>query len=93
LSIFQLLSLFGTRIIEQNPVRQKSPGGICTIRATLSTANPRGAGEMTQACMRCKVAAARRLAVRLYWMLRTKTGYPEIVRIESSPTLAMVDES
>ena len=40
-----------------------------------------------------KVAAARRLAVRLYWMLRTKTGYPEIVRIESSPTLAVVDES
>jgi transposase len=31
-----------------------------------------------------KVAAARRLAVRLYWMLRTKTRYPEIVRIESS---------
>jgi transposase len=31
-----------------------------------------------------KVAAARRLAVRLYWMLRTKTPYPEIVRIESS---------
>jgi transposase len=31
-----------------------------------------------------KVAAARRLAVRLYWMLRSKTGYPEIVRIESS---------
>ena len=32
-----------------------------------------------------KVAAARKLAVRLYWMLRTQTGYPEIVRIESSP--------
>ena len=31
-----------------------------------------------------KGAAARRLAVRLYWMLRTNTGYPEIVRIESS---------
>jgi transposase len=31
-----------------------------------------------------KGAAARRLAVRLYWMLRTKTGYPGIVRIESS---------
>jgi transposase len=31
-----------------------------------------------------KVAAARRLAVRLYWMLRTKMPYPEIVRIESS---------
>jgi transposase len=32
-----------------------------------------------------KVAAARRLAVRLFWMLGTKTAYPEIVRIESSP--------
>ncbi len=32
-----------------------------------------------------KVAAARRLAVRLYWMLRTNTAYPEIARIEGSP--------
>ena len=32
-----------------------------------------------------KVAAARKLAVRLYWRLRTQTAYPEIVRIESSP--------
>jgi transposase len=32
-----------------------------------------------------KVAAARRLAVRLFWMLRTNTAYPEIVHIESSP--------
>jgi transposase len=39
-----------------------------------------------------KVAAARRLAVRLFWMLRTSTGYPEIVRIESSPALAVVSE-
>jgi len=31
-----------------------------------------------------KVAAARKLAIRLYWMLRTHTGYPEIVHIESS---------
>jgi transposase len=31
-----------------------------------------------------KVAAARRLAVRLYWMLRSNTPYPEIARIESS---------
>jgi transposase len=31
-----------------------------------------------------KVAAARKLAIRLYWMLRTNTAYPEIVRIESS---------
>jgi len=40
-----------------------------------------------------KVAAARKLAVRLYWMLRTQTKYPEIVRIESSPGLALVGES
>jgi transposase len=37
-----------------------------------------------------KVAAARRLAVRLYWMLRTNTPYPEIVRIESSPRVPLV---
>jgi hypothetical protein len=40
-----------------------------------------------------KVAAARRLAVRLFWMLRTNTKYPEIVRIENSSTLAVVSES
>jgi transposase len=37
-----------------------------------------------------KVAAARKLAVRLYWMLRTQTPYPEIVRNESSPRVALV---
>jgi transposase len=37
-----------------------------------------------------KVAAARKLAVRLYWMLRTQVAYPEIVRIESSPRVALV---
>jgi len=36
-----------------------------------------------------KVAAASRLAVRLYWMLRTQTPYPEIVRIESSSRVAL----
>ena len=40
-----------------------------------------------------KVAAARKLAVRLYWMLRTNTGYPEIVRIESSPRVPLVGEA
>jgi transposase len=40
-----------------------------------------------------KVAAARKLAVRLYWMLRTQTGYPEIVRIESSPRVPLVSAS
>ncbi len=40
-----------------------------------------------------KVAVARKLAVRLYWMLRTNVAYPEIVRIESSSGLALVGAS
>jgi transposase len=40
-----------------------------------------------------KVAAARKLAVRLYWMLRTQQGYPEVVRIESSPRVGLVGEN
>ena len=40
-----------------------------------------------------KVAAARKLAVRLYWMLRTQKPYPEIVRIESSPRVPLVGAS
>ena len=37
-----------------------------------------------------KVAAARKLAIRLYWMLRTKTAYPEIVHMESSSRVPLV---
>ena len=37
-----------------------------------------------------KVAAARKLAVRLYWMLRSNTAYPEIVRVESSSRVPLV---
>ena len=40
-----------------------------------------------------KVAAARRLAVRLYWMMRTQTAYPEIVHIESSPRVPLAVRS
>jgi transposase len=40
-----------------------------------------------------KVAAARKLAIRLYWMLRTNTPYPEVVRIESSPRVPLVGAS
>jgi len=40
-----------------------------------------------------KVAAARKLAVRLYWMLRTQKPYPEVVRIESSPRVPLVGAS
>src|SRR3989449_3395753 len=40
-----------------------------------------------------KVAAARKLAVRLYWMLRTQRPYPPVVRIESSPRVPLVGAS
>jgi len=36
------------------------------------------------------VAAARKLAIRLCWMLRTNTAYPEVVRVESSPRVPLV---
>ncbi len=36
-----------------------------------------------------KVATARKLAIRLYWMLRTNTPYPEVVRIESSSRVTL----
>ena len=40
-----------------------------------------------------KVAAARKLAIRLYWMLRTQKPYPEIVRSESSSRVPLVGAS
>jgi transposase len=40
-----------------------------------------------------KVAAARKLAVRLYWMLRQNVGYPEIAIIESSPRVPLIGEN
>jgi transposase len=40
-----------------------------------------------------KVAAARRLAVRLYWMLRTQTPHPDVVRTESSPRVPLAGAS
>jgi transposase len=40
-----------------------------------------------------KVAAARKLAVRLYWMLRTQTPYPQIVHNEDSPSHPVVGAS
>ena len=39
-----------------------------------------------------KVAAARKLAVRLYWMLRTQQAHPESVAIESSPRVPLVSD-
>ena len=40
-----------------------------------------------------KVAAARKLAIRLYWMLRTQTPYPGIVHVESSPRVPLAGAS
>lgn len=40
-----------------------------------------------------KVAAARKLTVRLYWMLRQNVGYPEIARIESSPRVPLTGQA
>jgi transposase len=39
-----------------------------------------------------KVAAARKLAVRLYWMLRTQTPYTHAVHNEGSPSHSLVGE-
>lgn len=33
-----------------------------------------------------KVAVARKLLVRMYWMLRTQKRYPEVVRMQGSPS-------
>ena len=65
------------------------------------TANRLDEGFRKQYQVRChrkpkgvaKVAAARKLAVRLYWMLRQNAGYPEIARIESSPRVPLVGAS
>jgi transposase len=38
-----------------------------------------------------KVAAARKLAIRLFWMLRTDKPYPEVVRIESSSRVPLAE--
>jgi len=38
-----------------------------------------------------KVAIARKLAVRLYWMLRSKADYAELVRMQGSPGANLVD--
>ena len=40
-----------------------------------------------------KVAIARRLAVRLYWMLRERMDYAQLVRMSASPSSAVVPAS
>jgi transposase len=65
------------------------------------TANRLDEGYRKQYQARChhkpkgvaKVATARKLAVRLYWMLRQNVGFPEIALIESSPRVALIGTS
>ncbi|HEY6349978.1 MAG TPA: IS110 family transposase [Candidatus Angelobacter sp.] len=61
------------------------------VQAGLSAA--KGDAELARAYQRlrhkkhhgvAKVAMARKLVVRLYWMLRTNTRYPEVVRMQGS---------
>ncbi len=40
-----------------------------------------------------KVAIARKLAVRMYWMLRSGTDYARLVRRQGSPGATLVDAS
>jgi transposase len=70
--------------------------GNCFLRSTLVESaqrvthlDPGFAKEYRARCHHkpkgvAKVAAARKLAVRLYWMMRQNVGYPEIAHIESS---------
>jgi transposase len=65
----------------------------CAVRC-----DPQMRSEYLHRCHRkakgvAKVAAARKLAIRLYWMLRTNTGYPEVVRVESSSRVPLVSAS
>ena len=65
---------------------------------SVQTVNRLDEGFRRQYAARChhkakgvaKVAAARKLAVRLYWMLRQNVGYPEIALIESSSRVPLV---
>jgi transposase len=68
---------------------------------SVQTVNRLDEGFRKQYAARChhkpkgvaKVAAARKLAVRLYWMMRQNIGYPEIALIESSPRVALTGTS
>jgi len=40
-----------------------------------------------------KVAIARKLAVRMYWMLRSGAAYAQLVRRQGSPGATLVDAS
>jgi transposase len=68
------------------------------VQAGLSAA--KGDAELARAYQRlrqkkhhgvAKVAIARKLVVRLYWMLRTNTQYPEVVRMQGSSSHSVAE--
>jgi hypothetical protein len=73
--------------------------GFATRQAQVAVrCDPQMRSEYLHRCHRkakgvAKVAAARKLAIRLYWMLRTNRGYPEVVRVESSSRVPLVSAS
>src|SRR6266700_1880156 len=79
----------GNRMLRMFPVGAAEAGG--PSRPGFSWGEPERWPQKAEAV--AKVAAARKLAVRLYWMLRTQRPYPEIVRIESSPRVPLVGAS
>ena len=69
--------------------REYSSGGKQRLGSISKQGNRFMRNEYLHRCHRkakgvAKVAAARKLAIRLYWMLKTNTSYPEVVRVESS---------
>ena len=38
-----------------------------------------------------KIAIARKLAVRMYWMLRSQSSYAQLVRMQGSPRATLVE--
>ncbi len=81
-----------TAVLEENAI-----AGTGFSRRTCGKCS-RCAGLLERVCAReekqwPKVAAARKLAVRLYWMLRTERPYPQIVPVESSSRVAVGGES
>ena len=55
--------------------------------------DPQMRNEYLHRCHSKAKGVARKLAIRLYWMLRTNKGYLEVVRVESSSWVALVSAS
>ena len=55
--------------------------------------DPQMRNEYLHRCHSKAKGVARKLTIRLYWMLRTNKGYLEVVRVESSSWVALVSAS